>query len=254
MYPVHIHIPFDMLTEYIEILCNIKPNLEIAINSKSLDNLKKEEFLRIIGSLDYKPSITIHAPFMDLSSGAIDEKIRMISEERIVQTLNLSGDLNPPVVVVHTGYEKWRYAGLYDQFFINSKKTLKRIVSEAEKLNISIAIENVFEESPSLIKNLIHEMDSDRLGHCFDIGHFNIFGRVPIEKWFEELGDFIFELHLHDNRGRWDEHLAPGSGNIDFRHLFSLVSKLPSKPILTLEAHSKEEMEKGIEKIKEFMQ
>ena len=253
MYPVHVHIPFDMLEDHLGMILKLKPDLEIAFGAFCLDRLKREEFSRVVRTLDYSPSVTFHAPFQDLSSGAIDEKIRRISEKRILQVLNLSEYIKPLIVVVHTGYEKWRYGGLYDEFFRNSKRTFKRVIREAERLNIRIAIENVFEEDTYLIRNLIHEVGSEHLGHCFDIGHFNLFGKIPIQKWFEDLGHFIFELHLHDNRGRWDDHLAPGSGIIDFRLLFSLISQLPEKPILTLEAHSKEEMIKGLERIKTFI-
>ncbi len=254
MYRIHVHIPFDMLTGYMENILKMRINLEIAFNARSLDKVKKWEFQKIISTFNYKPSITFHAPFMDLSAGALDEKIRKVSEKRILQVLNLSKVLHPALIVVHTGYEKWRYAGLYDKFFRSSKKTWKRIISEAEKLDIPIALENVFEEDTSLIKNLIQEIGSKKMGHCFDVGHFHIFGKIPIEKWFDDLGEFIMEVHLHDNRGKWDEHLAPGSGNIDFKTLFSLISKLPSKPILTLEAHSREDVEIGMEKIKRFIE
>jgi sugar phosphate isomerase/epimerase len=43
---------------------------------------------------------------------------------------------------------------------------------------------------------------------------------------------------LHDNFGKEDEHLAIGSGNIDFRLLFNyLENNINTPPIVTIEPH-----------------
>ena len=100
--------------------------------------------------------------------------------------------------------------------------------------------ENIFEEAPETLRMLVKEINSPNLGVCFDTGHFNLFSKVPLEKWFEEIGDNIIEVHLHDNTGSNDDHLGIGDGNIDFDLFFSLLKNSPlanDKNILRSQDH-----------------
>ena len=96
-------------------------------------------------------------------------------------------------------------------------------------------------------------MNSSRFGICFDTGHFNLFSKKPIEEWFDRLGPYILEVHLHDNNRKKDEHLAIGDGKMDFNLLFKLLNGLPHKPLLTIEAHGKDAALKSIERIKRYI-
>ena len=63
-------------------------------------------------------------------------------------------------------------------------------------------------------------------------------GRAPLEEWLDVLGPFIGQLHLHDNGGKKDDHLALGRGRIDFRPLFAfLKAERPRPPVVTMEVH-----------------
>lgn len=58
-------------------------------------------------------------------------------------------------------------------------------------------------------------------GFCLDTGHLNVLGKDP-DKFIKILGGRIRALHLHDNSGVKDEHLAPYfSGNINWGRVTS---------------------------------
>jgi len=132
------------------------------------------------------------------------------------------------------------------QWLENSLSTWRTFGNLAAELNTTIVLENVYEQTPRQFVHLLKALDSPHVRFCFDTGHYNAFSDASLEPWLEELGDFLGEVHLHDNEGRRDEHLPIGEGNFPFAELFDFLRKREQKPILTLEAHSEEHFRRTV--------
>jgi sugar phosphate isomerase/epimerase len=246
----HVHIPYHRAVDYLPFIKGNRLNLEIYFPSSSLDSLHPGDIERLKEMLDHRPSLSIHAPFMDMSPGAVDEKVRAVTIERFSHILEIAGILSPEAVVFHSGYEKWRYAHRVDIWLEGSLLTWKPMIEKAARLGIKIAIENIFEDEPHNLHSLMKELHSEHFGICFDTGHCNLFSKVPLEDWLKSLGPYLFELHLHDNDKSSDQHLPIGDGTFDFKALFSL---LKGKECLhTIEAHNPENVMKSMQKLKEY--
>jgi len=89
---------------------------------------------------------------------------------------------------------------------------IKRIVEQAERLNANIALENL--RKPEYLEFVLGEIDSPRLGFCYDSGHHLLY--APNEDLLGKYGDRLMAIHLHDNDGSADQHLLPFDGNIDW--------------------------------------
>jgi sugar phosphate isomerase/epimerase len=235
----HIHVPFNRLPEHLDSIKKNRTNLELYFGGAVLDSLSSADIKNLKESLDYNPSLSIHAPFMDLSPGAVDSRVREATMSRFHQIFEIADILGPRVVVFHSGYEKWKYALDMDIWLEKSLLTWQPLNRIASDMGTRIAIENIFEDEPSNLKQLMESMDSDNFGVCFDTGHFNIFSKTSIEEWMKALNPYIVELHLHDNDGTFDQHLPMGEGSFNFRRFFDLLEKRDC--IHTLEAHSREE-------------
>ena len=74
-----VHVPYDSVDKYLSFIREEKLNLEIYFGSNSFDNLTKEDIINLKKKLDYNPGMTIHAPFMDLSPGAVDLNVREVT-------------------------------------------------------------------------------------------------------------------------------------------------------------------------------
>jgi sugar phosphate isomerase/epimerase len=246
----HVHIPFDKIERYMDMILQNAFNLEIYFNADILDHLEPDILIKVKESLGHNPSISIHAPFMDLSPAAVDSKIREVTAFRLNQVLDIAGILHPLSVVCHSGYEKWKYSLNIDLWLRKSLETWKPLVERAKSVGCKIAIENIFEDEPSNLKALMEEMSSDNFGICFDTGHCNLFSIVPIGKWMEDLGDYIVELHLHDNDKSADQHYPIGDGTFDFDNFFRLLKNRDC--IHTIEAHTPERLLKSIERLKKY--
>jgi sugar phosphate isomerase/epimerase len=158
--------------------------------------------------------------------------------------------LKPRAAVFHAAYDRWRYSGRADIWLHNSVDTWQKVMDAASRIGMRVAVENVFDETPEPLAMLIEQIDSPDFGFCFDTGHFNLFARAPMEEWFDRLGRHLIEVHLHDNDGTADSHLALGSGAIDFDKFFGLLKKQGADPVYTVEAHDKEDVDVSLERVR----
>ena len=86
----------------------------------------------------------------------------------------------------------------------------------------------------------------DGLGITFDVGHSFLNKRLnkissPEKKIAEEIrliGDHLAHVHLHDNRGIWDEHLIPGKGDINFRQIVKALREIGYDGRIIAELHN----------------
>jgi sugar phosphate isomerase/epimerase len=254
MEPLHIHVPYTVLDDHFDLIRQRRYDLEIYFSASALDRITKTDLEHLVERLDWKPALTLHAPFLDLNPGALDPMVKSATQARFRQFLNVAIFLKPRASVFHAAYDKWRYNGHLDNWFRNSVDTWQMVMETASKIGLCVAIENVFDETPDAIQMLMEKIDSPDFGFCFDTGHFNLFTTVSMERWFESLGHRLLETHLHDNNGTEDSHWALGRGTIDFEKFFSLLNAGARFPVLTIEAHDKDDIEASLERVKALVQ
>jgi sugar phosphate isomerase/epimerase len=247
----HVHVPYHRIEDYLQFIKENRINLEIYFSSHALDQLNDTDIVRLKERLDYHPSFTIHAPFMDLSPGAVDSKVRAVTLERFSCIFDIAEILKPKAVVFHSGYEKWKYALKIDIWLEKSVMTWRALLKRAVDMGLKIAIENIFEDAPTNLKLLMDKMGSEHFGICFDTGHFNLFSKISLDKWLRQLKPNIIELHLHDNDKTFDSHLAIGDGTFDFDTLFSTLKD--KNLIYTIEGHTPEDVVKSIERLQKYL-
>ena len=86
-----------------------------------------------------------------------------------------------------------------------------------------LALENLPTYSMRYLRELIGKLDRANIGVCFDTGHYNVRPEGAIADVIKALSQRIVHLHLTDNHGLCDEHLAPGAGNFPFDALFAAL-------------------------------
>lgn len=246
----HIHVPYDSVDRYLSFIKKEKLDLEIYFGSRIFDNITKDDIVTLKKRLDYNPDLSIHAPFMDLSPGAVDLKVRDVTIRRFSDVLDFAEILKPKVIVFHSGYDKWKFDGRVDIWLEGSLMTWRSINKRAADMGVKIAIENIFEDEPDNLRVLAEEMNSENFGLCFDTGHFNLFSKLPLAKWLEMIKMYILELHLHDNSRYADHHLPIGDGDFDFASLFRKIEGIDC--VYTIEAHTIEHVNTSMVRLKEY--
>ena len=91
----------------------------------------------------------------------------------------------------------------YEDAYNNAIANLKKLSKDAERLNVTIAIEfiwNGFLFSPLEMRNLLEAIGSPNVGFYFDPGNMAVF-QFP-QHWVRALGHHVKHVHLKDWKGR----------------------------------------------------
>ena len=109
--------------------------------------------------------------------------------------------------------------------------SLDRLLEIAQRNGVALALENRFHlhelPGPGDFQFLFDEFRGAPLGYWHDTGHAHAAHRLtllPPGELPPACGDHLMGFHLHDAQGL-DDHLPPGSGDIDFTPLKDRVRK-----------------------------
>ena len=109
---------------------------------------------------------------------------------------------------------------LYDDVDNWAKDSLEKLIPSAEKLNVKIGVENVWNRfllSPAEMRSFIDYFNSPYLGSYFDVGNVMLYGHP--EHWIQMLNKRILAVHLKDfrvNVGNLDGFVDLLDGDVDY--------------------------------------
>jgi len=127
----------------------------------------------------------------------------------------------------------------YDKVDKWAKESLKKIIESAEKYNIKIGVENVWNKyllSPLEMRDFIDSFKTPLVGSYFDVGNVLLYGHP--EHWIEILGKRIFAVHLKDfkiNVGNLDGFVDLLSGDVDYQAVMNAFRQIGYDNIFTVE-------------------
>ncbi len=252
---VHLALPFTMFPRYLDKALEAQLFLEVGLDHQALDLFKAKDF-RKAAKIIHKRNLgcSVHAPFTDLSLGALDALISRTSLKRLRQALKVASYFRPKTIVIHSGYHPGYHRERLKEWQQRLQEGLEALLYEAERLDLYLALENVFEPDPSFLTSVVEKIASPHLGYCFDAGHALAFAKSPWQPWLEAFTPRLFELHIHDNNGDWDAHLPPGKGKIPFLEIFTYLKDKNLCPLLTFEAHREEDVLPGLALIAQMLE
>jgi len=225
---------------------------EIGLEGDCLWNIPREEFRETADILkNNNLPCALHAPFFDLAPGGIDERIRKISREKLRLAFELIPIFQPRSIVCHLGYEDNKHSYKMEEWIGHSIQTWRELIGIATRHDTLVMFENTFEKTPDIHHRLFTELNSPHLRFCLDTGHLMAYAGTPWQLWLDRLLPWLGQLHLHDNAGKRDDHIAIGRGTFNFMELFDFLRKNRIRPLVTLEPHSKEDLWLSLQNIEE---
>jgi len=127
----------------------------------------------------------------------------------------------------------------YDIAYKRSQESIKKCVELAEKNNIYICVENVWNKfllSPLEMKNFVEEIGSEYVGVYFDVGNILTIG-YP-EDWIRILGEKIKRIHLKDFKlsvGNINGFCNLLEGDVNWKEVISALREIKYDGYLTAE-------------------
>ncbi len=123
--------------------------------------------------------------------------------------------------------------------------TLNPLIEAAEKMNITVMLENTFEtpESLRMLKEIFRTCPT--LGFHLDVGHTNLNtgGGNGFHTYLSTFKKKLIHVHLSDNfGGNNDLHLPLGAGNISWETIIRKLKSTGYDDTITLEVFSRERL------------
>ncbi|MCX6357024.1 MAG: sugar phosphate isomerase/epimerase [Candidatus Aureabacteria bacterium] len=234
-------VPLDYLLEHEQLVGRYRVNAEVFVDGDVLERLEPSRTARARALLDaHRCRRRVHGPISDMILGASDPAVRAACVARYMQAIEFAVAMGGEAVVFHSGYDTLNKRGLESAYRDALVASLRELCAAAGKRNVRLVIENTFEPAPDLLIEALEAVGAGNLGLCFDIAHRHVFGRAPLDEWVRRCARVIEEVHITDNAGAWDEHLAPGAGSIDFDAVFGLFRTHGVRAVITFEPHSEE--------------
>lgn len=185
--------------------------------------------------------LTLHGPFLDLNPAAFDSMVQEATFCRFEQAYKAARSLGAKKVIYHTCFvptvyflEGWapRVIDFFERFL------------EKKSENVEILIENVLDPLPEPLAEIAQQISHPAFGVCLDLGHANCYSKIPVEQWIEILQPYLRHVHMHDNFGDKDSHLAVGSGKLYTEKIVSYIRNTDDKNC-TIECNTMEAVKKS---------
>ena len=194
-----------------------------------------------------------HAPYSmhwDLLCVFEEERPALFIRQKMAMTI--AADLGCKTITIHTGADHLFPEIPEEKHISRICELLEKLLKEAEKLDITICLENGWGKLTSLDTLLLlrKKFACRNFGFCYDSGHANIMdsGRLFTEgeaysRWnaigiktppwedavvkLKRMLPDVVNCHLHDNYGNKDQHDLPGNGNVKWDKIIPLLRQAP---------------------------
>jgi sugar phosphate isomerase/epimerase len=204
-----------------------------------------KSILRALNS--HSMGVICHLPTF-VSTADLTDSIREASLQEMFNSLEVAAELGVQKVVLHPG--RIGGLGLYikEAAMALANASLTCIIGRAQELGLRVCLENMFPKYGAFVKPADFEGILQRfpdLRLTLDTGHANIDGQDGGRTldFIKKFGTRIGHLHISDNLGERDDHLAVGSGGIDFLKIVHALKQCGYDDTATLEIFSADRQE-----------
>jgi sugar phosphate isomerase/epimerase len=218
---------------------------ELGMDALAMDSLDAEFHASLARRLERTGlQCAVHLPFLDLHPASLDPLALEATRERLRRAWELCALYRPAHMIGHAAHGEL-HPQYPEQWIARSRETweaLERLWPDHPPLHL----ENTYERAPEPVAEMVAALDMERVGICFDVGHWFSFAggsrsldpRADLERWLDVLGPHLTHLHLHDNDGSFDQHLGLGRGRLPLGRLAAALAVRGLRPGLTLEPHT----------------
>jgi len=167
-------------------------------------------------------AVSMHAPFaahIDITSP--DEVVRESSVQDLLRACEAAALLHARHVVLHPGPE--REGRPHEEEFVarmhHAAVSLNRVARRCCELGVHLLLENMLAHLMfGHVRDMLYllgEIKTCEVGTCLDTGHAHLAREMDMV--IQKLSGHLCMVHVNDNHGDWDAHLAPGEGDIDWQ-------------------------------------
>jgi len=249
-----LHLLSEPFSEMVKKITKININ-HIEIVDDGLHALSKRRVATLMDvGKSYNMKFSVHAPFADINIASPSHYVLKAMLKRLEKSIKLASFLEAYVWVFHPGLKTGVSMFYPGEDWKQNRKTAQLLYKIASDYGLEIAIENVPEPYPFLMKGVkdfesFYSEVSEPIGLALDIGHSNINGQT--EQFLKMFAKKIVHIHAHDNDGRDDSHLGIGFGTVDWHRFVKLLREISYNKVVVVE--SVEKVTESVQKLKKML-
>lgn len=195
--------------------------------SEALDSNHREKLLSAMKADFDKAgydSAILHGPFTEIIPAGIDHRARQAGRSRLEEAFEVCQALGIKNMVVHNGWIPFMY---FKEWQAKKGAEFWEAFMKDKPLDFTIHIENVLEDEPYMMLDMMKHISDSRIKICLDVGHANATTptEIPVEKWIEVLAPYIGHFHLHNNDGTADSHSDFENGSMNMISILDAIEK-----------------------------
>jgi len=169
---------------------------------------------------------------LSLASSDADARAQAVAETELA--LHIARRIPVNVLTVHLGLprqEAFRQGASQMQ---DGRAGARRSVEELQRIAAPLGVRIAAEVIPNELSragSLVHFVEDETedfegrsIGICLDFGHAHLDG--DLIDAIETVSEHLVTTHVHDNRGRNDDHLIPFEGTIDWPAALTAIQKV----------------------------
>lgn len=187
-----------------------------------------------------------------LTLASPDAAVRLQALDEAERALHIARRIPFSVLVVHLGLPKRPQSVAGENSRDAARRSIEVLQRQAEPLGVTVAVEvipNDLSRPAALVHFVEKVMDGGRLGICLDFGHAHLGG--DLLEAIETVSEHLIATHVHDNRGRLDEHLLPYDGTIDWPGALTAIQKVGYEGALTFEVAAQGSTKVTLQKLRD---
>ncbi len=176
----------------------------------------------------------------------------LIHENKTIETAQQWGFLSEIFIASQLGIKELNFhLPKYVELNNTNYNKIVQFLSAAGKLarekNVSLILENNWQGNFSGSGDFLRIFDAfPELPVCFDTGHAHIACKGKELEFMESIKTHIRNVHIHDNKGDDDSHLAIGDGNINFAEVLAFLKQKTDAKKLIIENRNEADMQKTL--------
>jgi sugar phosphate isomerase/epimerase len=181
---------------------------------------------------------SLHAPFgHDVNLTSPDARQRCEALEKLTVAAEALKILGGVYYVIHPGGEDQRWIWEREARLAHSVEGLTRVWEACRQRGLTLVVEtplpHLIGGQPADFSWIVERLPVEGTGVCLDTSHMSLGGFLF--EIIERFGARIVHVQASDNRGVTDDHLAPGEGVIDWRHVVSALERVAYAGVFMLE-------------------
>ncbi|WBW96655.1 sugar phosphate isomerase/epimerase family protein [Oceanirhabdus sp. W0125-5] len=197
---------------------------------------------------DFKGIISMHGPALDLNPATTDKKILEVTKDRYYHGIKMAKMLNAKYIIFHSQINPILKDPAVKRLLLDKQLTFwKEILPEIEDTDLTILIENFYDNDFKDLLLLIEKINSPKIKVLLDTGHVLCNSSKGIDYWINGLKNHLKYIHFHYNKGNYDAHLSPHKEFI--KEVSNILKKNDINPIISLE-YAVDDIESEVKKIR----